>query len=224
MHWRSNPLGKVGNNLPFFKELTYDNFTQTTSQYRYLTNERRAIMTVEQTEKATKSTKTVRNYVWFSMGAGLIPVPFLDLAAISGLQLKMIHTLSKQYETPFKDDSGKAIISALLGYIVPDSLSRSVMGSLLKAIPVIGPLSGGLSMSLFTGASTYAIGKIFIRHFEAGGTLLNFDPDKMREYFKKEFEKGKEVVAEFKNGKSTETESEVEPSTIDEDKSRSVKR
>lgn len=28
MHWRSNPIGKVRNNLPFFKELAFDNFTQ----------------------------------------------------------------------------------------------------------------------------------------------------------------------------------------------------
>ncbi len=28
LHWRSNPVGKVRRNLPFFKELAYDNFTQ----------------------------------------------------------------------------------------------------------------------------------------------------------------------------------------------------
>ena len=28
LHWRSNPVGKVRNNLPFFKELAYDKFTQ----------------------------------------------------------------------------------------------------------------------------------------------------------------------------------------------------
>jgi putative transposase len=28
LHWRSNPIGKVHNNLPFFKELAYSNFTQ----------------------------------------------------------------------------------------------------------------------------------------------------------------------------------------------------
>jgi len=28
LHWKSNPVGKVRNNLPFFKELAYNNFTQ----------------------------------------------------------------------------------------------------------------------------------------------------------------------------------------------------
>jgi len=28
LYWRSNPMGKVRNNLPFFKELALNNFTQ----------------------------------------------------------------------------------------------------------------------------------------------------------------------------------------------------
>lgn len=28
LHWRSNPVRKVRKNLPFFKELAYENFTQ----------------------------------------------------------------------------------------------------------------------------------------------------------------------------------------------------
>ncbi|MEA1922936.1 MAG: DUF697 domain-containing protein [Pseudomonadota bacterium] len=150
----------------------------------------------ESTENAELAGKTVKNYMWFSMGAGLIPIPFLDLAAISGLQLKMIAELCKRYETPFKEENGKAVIAALLGFIVPESLSRGLMGSLLKAIPIVGPIAGGLSMPLFTGASTYAIGNLFIRHFESGGTLLNMDPQKMRDHFKEEFENGKKVAEE----------------------------
>jgi len=30
LHWRSNPVGKVRKNLPFFKELAQGNFTQNT--------------------------------------------------------------------------------------------------------------------------------------------------------------------------------------------------
>lgn len=28
LHWRSNPVGKVRKNLPFFQELAYQKFTQ----------------------------------------------------------------------------------------------------------------------------------------------------------------------------------------------------
>jgi uncharacterized protein (DUF697 family) len=160
-------------------------------------NEENAEITPEN-ENVEKAGKTVKNYMWYSMGAGLIPIPFLDLAAISGLQLKMISDLCKHYETSFKEQNGKAIIAALLGFIVPESLSRGVMGSLLKAIPIIGPIAGGLSMPLFTGASTYAIGSLFIRHFESGGTLFDMDPQKMREHFKEEFENGKDIAKEVR--------------------------
>jgi len=30
LHWRANPVGKVRKNLPFFKELAYEYFTQKT--------------------------------------------------------------------------------------------------------------------------------------------------------------------------------------------------
>lgn len=153
---------------------------------------------VEQEDRVARSKKTIRNYMWFSMGAGLIPFPFIDLAAICALQLKMISDLCKHYETPFKENSGKAIISALLGYVVPSGIT----GSLLKTLPFIGPIAGGISMAVFTGGTTYAIGAIFIRHFEAGGTLLNFDPKKMREFFMEEFEHGKEIAADMRKGKT----------------------
>jgi hypothetical protein len=34
-------------------------------------------------EKEQTALRTVKHYMWWSMGAGLIPVPFLDLAAVS---------------------------------------------------------------------------------------------------------------------------------------------
>ena len=38
LHWRSNPLGKVRNNLPYFKKLPFENFTQKTWHYRSFSN------------------------------------------------------------------------------------------------------------------------------------------------------------------------------------------
>ena len=147
--------------------------------------------------KSGQAYRTVKNYMWFSMGAGLIPIPFLDLAAISGLQLKMISDLCKQYDVPFKEQNGKAIIAALLGYIVPESLSRGMVGSLIKTVPFVGAIAGGLSMSMFTGASTYAIGSIFTRHLESGGTLLDMDLKSIGSEVQEEFEQGKKVAEEI---------------------------
>jgi hypothetical protein len=51
-------------------------------------------------------------------------------------------------------------------------------------------------MPVFAGAATYAIGKVFIQHFEAGGTLLDFEPAKVREHFRQQFEKGRDLSSE----------------------------
>lgn len=141
--------------------------------------------------------------MWFSMGAGLIPVPFLDLATISGVQLKMLCDLSSEYDIPFSENKGKSIVTALLGSVVPNTLVGSSVGSLLKMIPVIGTVMGGISLSIFAGAATYAIGKVFIQHYETGGTLLDFNPAEMNEYFKTKFKEGQKVAEEMneKTGK-----------------------
>lgn len=148
-------------------------------------------------EKSNSAQKLVKNYMWFSMGAGLIPVPFLDLATISGVQLKMLCDLTNMYNIPFSENKGKSIVTALLGSVVPNSLVGSSVGSLLKMIPVIGTIMGGISLSIFAGAATYAIGKVFIQHYEAGGTLLDFNPAEMNEFFKTKFKEGQDIAEEM---------------------------
>lgn len=153
-------------------------------------------------DNQAQAMKTVKNYMWWSMGAGLIPVPFADLAAVTGVQLKMLSDISKIYEKEFSENKGKTIIAALLGSVIPNSLSKGSVGSLLKMVPVVGALLGGLSMSLFSGASGYALGKVFIQHYESGGTLLTFDPEKVRDYYKEYFKEGQDIAREYAKEKA----------------------
>jgi len=149
-----------------------------------------------------RSNDLVKKYMWWSMGAGLIPVPLVDIAAVSAVQLKMIKDMSDIYGVKFSENKGKSILSALLGSIVPNSLARGGVGSILKMLPVVGSVMGGVSMSLFSGASTYAVGKAFVQHFESGGTFLDFDPVKVKDYFFSKFEEGKEIAKEMDEKKS----------------------
>lgn len=151
---------------------------------------------------AVTSKKIVRNYMWWSMGAGLIPVPLVDMAAVTGVQLKMVADISKLYDVKFSENRGRSIIISLLGSLVPNAFARGFVGSLVKALPVVGTIGGTLSMSLFSGAATYAIGQVFIQHFELGGTLLDFDADKMRAYFEEQFKEGTKKAEEMKQEKS----------------------
>ncbi|RKZ87617.1 MAG: GTPase [Candidatus Parabeggiatoa sp. nov. 1] len=149
---------------------------------------------MEQAERLNNANGTTQKYMLASMGAGLIPIPIVDFVALTGIQLKLLHNLGQQYDVPFSKDMGKSIISSLLGGLIPVNAGKWAAGSLAKLIPIGGTAAGMVTTSVFGGASTYAIGKMFIQHFESGGTFLTFDPNKVREHFAAEFEKGKEEV------------------------------
>jgi len=147
------------------------------------------------TEKQGKALKTVKYYMWLSGGAGLIPISLVDWAAVSGLQLKMLADISKIYGVPFQANVGKAAIASLAGYIVPNAAAFGTIGCLLKTVPGVGALAGAPAMAAFSGAYAWALGNVFIQHFESGGTFLSFDPEKVREHFKAQFAAGPNPAA-----------------------------
>jgi len=156
-------------------------------------------------DKEKNALKTVKNHMWWSMGAGLIPVPFVDLVAVSGVQLKMLAEISKIYGVQFQESRGKAVIGALIGYVVPSSMSFGLVGSMLKAVPVVGLLVGAPSMALFCGASAWALGKVFIQHFESGGTFLNFNSAEVKDHYQKLFEEGRKMAVTMEKDKKAES-------------------
>jgi uncharacterized protein (DUF697 family) len=137
----------------------------------------------------------VRRHMWWSAGGALVPIPFVDMAAITGAQLKMLAELSKTYDVPFEQVRVKAVIGALLGYVLHPPFSSGLVGSaLLKAIPGLGVLFGTPALVLFTAAFTWALGRVFIQHFESGGTFLDFDPETVREGLRAHFAEGRELA------------------------------
>jgi uncharacterized protein (DUF697 family) len=128
----------------------------------------------------------VKRHSMYSAGAGLLPVPWLDLAAVTGIQVKMLNDLAKLYAVPFSEERGKSLVSALIGGIVPTKMGYGAAGSFIKGIPGIGGILGIFVVPGFAAASTWAVGKVFIQHFASGGTFLDFDPDKVRDHFNAE--------------------------------------
>lgn len=153
--------------------------------------------TVVETDKLAEAKRITKNRVIASVGLGLVPMPIVDVVGLSAIQLEMVARLAKLYEVPFRKNLGKSLIASLLGGVLPISMTPGIF-SLLKAVPVIGWTAGAMTVSVLGGAATYAIGKVFIQHFEAGGTLLDFDPEAMKDYFAQQFEEGKKVAAEAK--------------------------
>ena len=122
----------------------------------------------------------IRYYGKWAAGAGVIPMPLVDLAAVTGVQIKMLRRLAKTYSVDYDESSGKALIGALIGALLPAKLGYGGVGSLLKAVPGVGTLLGIAVMPTFNYASTVAIGRVFQKHFVSGGTLLDFDADAVK--------------------------------------------
>jgi len=142
---------------------------------------------------------SINNYIKSVAAISLLPLPLLDLLAITALQIKMIHRLSNLYDVEFKEDSARAAITALLGSAIPLSIKSSLF-SMTKTIPFVGSATGALGLSALAASSTYAIGKVFKYHYETGGTLLDFNADTLREYYHQQTDKAKEAITEEENG------------------------
>ena len=152
--------------------------------------------------RAARLDKLAKNHVLASMGVGLIPVPLVDLVALTGVQLDMIKKIAVEYDIAFKKDMGKSIITSLLGGFLPVALGGT-LSSLIKCIPLIGQTTGAITMPVISGASTYGIYKVFVQHFESGGTFLDLDPAKVKSYFSEQFTKGTKVATDLTTGKTT---------------------
>ena len=141
--------------------------------------------------KDSLALEKIKKYSFFSAGVGFIPIPLADWAAVSALQLKLVSDLSDVYGVEFRQSRVSSILGSLVGGWAGTTAGYG-LSHLVKALPVVGPILGGLTVPATAGASTYAVGIVFMQHFAAGGTLLDFEPDKMREHYKAEFEAAKE--------------------------------
>lgn len=149
-------------------------------------------------DKKKEADTLIKRFTLIAAGTGFIPIPLVDAVAMSGVQYTMVRKLAYLYEVPFKGHRVKAIGAAFMGSV------GTISG--FKFIPKIGTVIGGISSSTIGAASTYAIGQVFMQHFDQGGTLLNFDPLASRIHFEQELEKGKTIVAKLKEDATLSTE------------------
>lgn len=135
----------------------------------------------------------IRKRVYGAMALGLAPVAVLDLVGLFAIQTELVNTLAKQYGVPFSKDRAKNLVGTLLGSAFPVALGPAAF-SLLKAIPLVGMTAGAATMCIMGGGATYAVGRVFNRHFASGGSLLDMDADKLKDSFRTYYNEGKQYV------------------------------
>lgn len=124
-------------------------------------------------DRLQRAQALVDRYAKYAAAVGLVPVPFVDVAAITGVQVALVRALTAHYGVPYTPERGKSLVAALVGGLMPALAGHQML-------KIVGPLFGMVSVAGFAVASTYAVGRLFIGHFESGGTLLDVDVEDSR--------------------------------------------
>jgi uncharacterized protein (DUF697 family) len=127
--------------------------------------------------------RIVHRYVGMSAVAGLITLPVIDVAALGGVHVALIKELTEYYGAEFSEHTARNILIAIGAGLVPGAIGSVLGRKALRALPFITHGAGLLTMSAFSAGVSYGLGVVFIRHFEAGGTLDSFNPENLHRIF-----------------------------------------
>jgi uncharacterized protein (DUF697 family)/predicted GTPase len=126
---------------------------------------RQTLLTLEETTRelqdlyARHALPHIVGYSTLAASAGAIPIPWLDLLILPGIQTRMIYHLARFYGQPLTAPRFVELASTLGLGVVMRQAAREVM----KLIPYVGSVVGGV----FAGASTFALGKAFCYYYSA---------------------------------------------------------
>ncbi len=151
-------------------------------------HQREIVITVDDRRMHAAKKIVVHNSRW-AAGLGLIPLPLVDWAAISAIQTRMLHQLCHEYHVDYDKARASRYIGALIGGFVPTGVGYSI-ASALKTVPILGS-AAFVAVPALAYATTYALGEVFIPHFESGGNLYTFDPEAHKEFFRYQYLRGK---------------------------------
>lgn len=117
----------------------------------------------------------VREHAALAMAASMVPVPFIEFAAVTAVHVRMIEDLTREYGIDFRAQRARAIVGSIVSGSASYYLDAFFVGTLAKFIPGLGSAIAIITLPSIVAGLTYAMGRTFIQHFERGGSLLDFD-------------------------------------------------
>lgn len=139
------------------------------------------------------TSRIVRAHVGAAMAAAGIPVAGLDVVAVTAVQVALVRRLAHRFDVPYDALRGRAAVLALTGATLARVGGR-LGASALKVVPGAGWLLGGAAQAALSGASTWALGRVYREHFEARGSLEGADVDRLRARYRESLRRGREVA------------------------------
>jgi small GTP-binding protein len=120
-----------------------------------------------------RADEVINKYMWAAGGATAInPFPLLDLAGGSAITVKMVLDLAAVYQQKIDADTivtllgqlGKNLVAMVGASAAAPALAAGI-GSLLKTVPGIGTIAGGVIQGLVQAVVTRWIGRVFCEYF-----------------------------------------------------------
>lgn len=152
--------------------------------------------------KSILANAIIKDHMMGSMAISVVPVPLLDVAGMAGVQIRMIKKLSDLYEKPFSEKTARNILSGLAGGFVGYGTGAIAAVSLSKLVPGVGWMLGMATMPVVAAATTYAIGQVFLKHYETEGDMYDLSVEAAREYYKSQLARGKDIASKVKGKKA----------------------
>jgi uncharacterized protein (DUF697 family)/GTP-binding protein EngB required for normal cell division len=118
--------------------------------------------------------KIISRYMWAAGGAAAVnPLPMLDIAGSGAITVKMVLDLSRVYRQPLDADVAVKMLAqlsknllAMVGATAAAPVAASLIGSMLKTVPGVGTLAGGLIQGVAQALITRWVGNVFVRYLQ----------------------------------------------------------
>jgi len=151
------------------------------------------------TAASAEAERIIRSSVYTAMGIGIVPIPFFNVAAVTASSLVMIRRLSELYGVEFKEGIAKKILTSVAGAGF-GVLASAPVESAMRFVPVIGLPLTIATKPVLNGMTTYAIGRMFVTHFERGGSFVGANMDEMKSDFSSAFKNSREWLGDTIKG------------------------
>jgi uncharacterized protein (DUF697 family) len=113
--------------------------------------------------KQDQAAELISNHVAGAAAAAAIPLPLVDLAAVTAVQISMMRKLGRLYGATISVDAAGVVGVGLICALAP-----RVAASMLKILPGLGTIGGAVAQSALSGATTWALAQSLRDRLERG--------------------------------------------------------
>jgi uncharacterized protein (DUF697 family) len=145
---------------------------------------RQTLITLEEATRelqdlfARRALPHILGYSSLAATAGAIPIPWVDMLVLPGIQTRMIYHLAEMYGQPLSGRRFLELASTLsMGMVV-----RQAVREVVKFIPVVGSVAG----AALAGAATFALGKAFCYYYAAVHKGHVPQPEELKHYYQEQ--------------------------------------